>query len=184
MSKSLKRFLAYSASMLVLSVAYSGYVLLSHPPSSERETLLTEVGEGVGELALWVFVFIYVRTAIKLVMGKGPLARRLLPNYSAPASTSYLDHFVAYLDRSHIYVGVAAVILVLIHIAFMGLRADVLFFPIVLALVLWQGLFGMFLSWRRTPRDLRKLSYFVHAQLVTGVAIGIFAYFGHLVIDN
>jgi hypothetical protein len=50
--------------------------------------------------------------------------------------------------------------------------------------VLWQGLFGMFLAWRRTPRDLRKLSYFVHAQLVTGVAIGVFAYLGHLLIDD
>jgi O-antigen ligase len=184
MSKGLKTFLAYSAAVLLLSVAYYGYVLSSHPPSPERETFLSEVGEGVGEVALWVFVFIYVRTALKLVMGKGPLARRLLPDYSAPASTSYLGHLVVYLDRSHIYFGVAAVALVLVHIALMGLRTDVLFFPVVLALVLWQGLFGLFLSWRRTPRDLRKISYFVHAQLITGVAIGVFAYFGHLLIDN
>jgi hypothetical protein len=184
MSKGLKTFLAYSAAVLLLSVAYYGYVLSSHPPSPERETFLTEAGEGVGEVALWVFVFIYVRTAIKLIMGKGPLARRLLPDYSAPASASYLGYLVVYLDRTHIYFGAAAVALVLVHAAFMGLRTDILFFPIVLALVLWQGLFGMFLSWRRTPRDLRRWSYFVHAQLVTGVAIGVFAYFGHLLIDD
>ncbi len=155
-----------------------------HPPSSDRETFLTEVGEGIGDVALWVFALIYVRTAIKLVMGKDPLARRLLPSYSVPASTSYLGHLVTYLDRSHIYVGIAGIVLVLIHIASMGLRSDILFSPIVLALVLWQGLFGMVLSWRRTPRGLRKLSCFVHAQLATGVAIGIFAYFGNLLIDN
>jgi len=184
MSKGLKTFLIYSAAVLVLSVAYYGYVLSSHPLSAERETFLSEIGESVGEVALWVFVFIYVRTALKLVMGKGPLARRLLPDYAAPASTNYLGQLVVYLDRSHVYFGVAAVALVLMHIASMGLRTDILFFPVVLALVLWQGLFGLFLFWRRTPRDLRKISYFVHAQLVTGVAIGIFAYFGHLLIDD
>jgi hypothetical protein len=184
MSKGLKKLLVYVAAILALSVAYYGYVLWLHPPSPQQETFLSEIGEGIGEVALWVFGFIYLRTAIKLVMAKGPLAGRLLPNYSAPAGASYLDHLVVYLDRSHVYFGVAAVALVLVHIALMGLRIDILFFPIVLALVLWQGLFGMFLFWRGTPRSLRKWSYSVHAQLATGVAIGIFAYFGHLLIDD
>ncbi len=184
MSKGLKRFLAYIVAVLLLSVAYYVYVLVSHPQLSERETFLTEIGEGFGEIALWVFVFIYMRTAMKLVMGKGPLAHRLLPDYSAPASMSYLEQLVVYLDRSHVYFGSVAVALALIHIAFMGLRPDILFFPIVLALILWQVLFGIFLTWRRMPRDLRKWSYFVHAQLITGVAIGVFSYFGHLLIDD
>ncbi len=184
MSKGLKFFLAYCIAVLLLSAAYYGHVLWSHPPSAQRETFLTEAGDGVGEVALWVFAFIYVRTAIKLIMGKGPMARRLLPGYTAPDITSYLGRLVAYLDRTHIYFGTAAVALVLVHIALMGLRSEILLFPIVLALVVWQGLFGAFLSWRRTPRDLKKWSYFVHAQLVTGVAIGVLAYFGHLLIDD
>jgi len=184
MSKGLKLFLAYCMAVLLLSLAYYGYILWAHPPSPQRETFLTEAGEGVGEAALWVFVFIYIRTAIKLILGKGPIARRLLPDYTAPVITSHLGNLVVYLDRTHIYFGTAAVALVLVHVAFMGLRSDILFFPIVLALVLWQGLFGMFLSWGRTPRDLRKWSYFVHAQLVTGVAVGILAYFGHLLIED
>ncbi len=184
MSKGLKFFLAYSIAVLLLSAAYYGHVLWSHPPSPQRETFLTEAGEGAGEVALWVFVLIYVRTAIKLTMGKGPIARRILPNYTAPDIPGYFDRLIVYLDRTHIYFGAAAVGLVLIHIAFMGLRSEILFFPLVLALVLWQGLFGMFLSWRRAPRVLRSWSYFVHAQLVTGVAIGVLAYFGHLLIDD
>ena len=184
MSKGLKTFLIYSCAVLVLSVSYYAYLASSYPASAERETFLSEVGEGVGEFAMWIFVFIYVRTALKLVMGKGPLARRLLPNYTAPESTNVFRHLLVYLDRSHVYFGVAALALVLIHITLMGLHAEILFFPVVLALVLWQGLFGFFLSWRSTPRDLKKWSYFVHAQLVTGVAIGVFAYFGHLLIDN
>ena len=80
--------------------------------------------------------------------------------------------------------GVAAVALVLVHIALMGLHTEILFFPAVLALVVWQGLFGMFLSWRYSPRDLKKVAYFVHAQLITGIAIGVFAYFGHMLLDD
>ena len=48
MSKGLRAFLAYSIAVLLLSVAYYGYVSWSHPPSMERETLLSEIGEGVG----------------------------------------------------------------------------------------------------------------------------------------
>jgi hypothetical protein len=97
MSKGLKTFFAYSMAVLVLSVLYYAFLLSSYPAPAERETLLTEVGEGVGEVALWMFVFIYTRTILKFVMGKGPLARRLLPNYTAPVSTGYFRHVLVYL---------------------------------------------------------------------------------------
>ena len=184
MSRSLRSFLVFSVTTLIVSIAYYYYVLSVHPPSPERETFLSEVGEGVGEVALWLFCFIYARTLIKLVFGKGPMSRRLLPNYSPPAPGATLSRLIMYLDRSHVYVGIAAVAMALIHIALMGLHKEILFFPIVLALVVWQAVFGMFLSWRGAPRDLKKLSYAVHAQLMTGVAIGVFAYFGHMLIDD
>ena len=184
MSKGLKKLLGFSVLVLVVSCAYFAYVLAVHPPSPERETFLTEVGEGVGEFALWTFVIIYVRTLVKLLLGKGPLARRLLPNYTVPESPSYVQRLVLYLDRSHVYFGVAGVALVLLHISLIGLHAEILFFPAVLGLVLWQALFGMFLSWKFSPRELRKVSYVVHAQLITGVSIGLFAYFGHLLVGD
>lgn len=183
MSPALKRFVFYSLLILTVSIAYAAYVLLAQPLSSERETWLSEIGEGFGEVAMWVFLFIYLRTALKLLMGKGPLARRMLPQYQAPQSVNYLQSLIVYLDRSHIYVGMAALALGLIHIAFMGLHAEILFFPLVLALMLWQGLFGLLISLRGAPKNLKKWSYSVHAQLVTGVAMGVFAYFGHLLID-
>lgn len=65
----------------------------------------------------------------------------------------------------------------------MGLHAEIWFFPAVLVLVLWQMSFGLILSWRGTPQDLKRWSYMVHAQLITGVAIGVFAFFGHLLVD-
>jgi len=184
MSGGLKKLLGYTVVVLLVSVGYYVYVIAVHPPSIEQETFFSEIGEGIGETALWIFVFIYFRTALKLLIGKGSLARRLLPDYSLPEAATYVQRLLVYLDRTHVYFGIAAVALVLIHIAFMGLHVEILFFPAVLTLVLWQGLFGMFLSWRYSPRDLRKLSYYVHAQLVTGVGIGLFAYFGHLLVDD
>lgn len=184
MSAALKKFAIYVVVVLLLSVGYFAYVYTVHPPSPERETLLSEIGEGTGEIAMWAFVFIYFRTAIKLVLGKGPMARRLLPNYSAPASVGPLQRLVVYLDRTHIYVGTAALALALMHIAMMGLRPEIWFFPLVLALIIWQGVFGVMLSWRRAPRDVKRWSLSVHAQLITGVMIGVFAYLGHLLIDD
>ena len=94
MGKSLNRFLVYTAAVLILSAGYFSYMYLLHPPSHERETFLSEMGEGIGEVTQWVFVFIYLRTAIKLIMGKGPLSRRLLPDYSAPTSMNFLQRVV------------------------------------------------------------------------------------------
>ncbi len=184
MTKALKNFLIYSGIVLLLSVVYFIYAYSVHPPSPERETFLSEVGEGIGEVAMWVFIFIYARTVLKLIMGKGPIAKRLLPQYTAPAQLSHLQKILMYLDRSHIYFGIAGLALALLHIALMGLHPEILFFPLVLALIIWQGAFGMVLSWRRAPSKAKRWSYSVHAQLVTGVMIGIFAYFGHILIDN
>ena len=78
----------------------------------------------------------------------------------------------------------AVVALVLLHIGLMGLHAHIWLFPIVLALVLWQAGFGLFLNLKQAPRDLKRLSFQVHAQLITGIAIGIFAHFGHLLIGD
>lgn len=184
MSPALKKLVIYSSIVLTLSVVYYVYAITKLAPSPEQETFLSELGEGIGEIAMWVFVFIYCRTLLKLTLGKGPIARRLLPNYKAPKAGSYVQKIVVSLDRSHVYFGIAALALALIHIALMGLHVEIIFFPLVLALVMWQGLFGMFISWRGAPRDIKKWSYAVHAQLFTGVAIGVFAFFGHTLIDN
>jgi len=189
MNPAMKRFLVFCGVILVASIVYFLYALSVYPPSPERETFLSEVGEAVGELAMWAFVFIYFRTVLKLALGKGPISKRLLPDYKAPKMVGLIDKtilqkVIRYLDRTHIYVGIAALALAVLHILMMGLHPEILFFPLVLALVVWQGLFGIFISWRGAPSSMKKWSYYVHAQLITGVAIGIFAYFGHLLIDS
>lgn len=182
--KGIKGIFIYAAIVLAVSIAYFVYAYTVYPPTPERETFLSEVGEGFGEAGLWALSFIYARTLLKLVLGKGALARRILPDYSPPAAASVLHHLVGLLDRTHVYVGVATVAIILLHIALMGMPMQILFFPAVLALVVWQGLFGLFLVWRYSPKELKKFSYLVHAQFLTGIMIGIFALFGHLLIDS
>lgn len=184
MTTGIKRILIFTAIVLFASLVYFIYAYTMYPAIPERDTFLSEIGEGFGEVGLWALLFIYARTLLKLVMGKGPLARRLLPDYSPPPAVSLFQHLLGFLDRTHVYVGVATVAIILLHIAMMGIPMKIWFFPAVLALVIWQGLFGLFLTWRYSPKELKKFSYLVHAQFVTGIMIGIFAYFGHLLIDR
>ncbi len=182
--KSIKGVLIYTAIVLFVSIVYFLYAYAMYPPTPERETFLSEIGEGFGEVGLWALLFIYARTILKLVMGKGALAKRILPDYSLPATATILQQLLGLLDRTHIYVGIATVAIILLHIALMGLPMEIWFFPAVLALVVWQGLFGMFLTWRYSPKELKKFSHLVHAQFLTGITIGLFSYFGHLLIDD
>lgn len=186
MQKSIKQvrgILIYAAAVMILSIGYYAYAYTVYPPTPERETFLSEIGEGLGEIGLWALLFIYARTLLKMLMGEGSIAKRILPDYTPPATASYLQQLLAYLNRTHVYVGIATVAVILLHIALVGIPMHILFFPAVLFLVVWQGLFGLFLTWRYSPKELKKLSYLVHAQFATGIMLGVFAYFGHLLID-
>lgn len=183
MLKSFKGILIYTAIVMSISMAYFIYAFMVYPPIEESETFLSEVGEGLGEIGLFALLFIYGRTVLKLLMGEGKLSQRLLPDYSPPAAASILNRLLCFLNRTHVYVGIATVAVILLHIALMGVPMDILFFPLVLALVIWQALFGLFLTWRYTPAELKKFSYLVHAQFVTGIALGVFTFFGHMLID-
>ncbi len=182
--KSIRGTLIYTATVLTISLVYFVYVYTVYPPIPENETFLSEVGEVFGEAGLWGLMIIYARTLLKLVIGKGPIARRILPDYSPPISAPGMQQVLGWLDRTHIYVGIASIAVILIHIGLMGIPLQILFFPAVLALIIWQGLFGLFLSWRYSPKQLKKMAYLVHAQFLTGIMIGVFAFLGHLLIDD
>ncbi len=182
--KGVKSFLIYTAIVFAVSVAYFIYVYTLYSPVPERETYLSEIGGGFGEVGLWALLFIYGRSLLKILLGKGTLAKRLLPGYSPTVDSPLVYRVLGILNRTHAYVGIATIAVILLHIFMMGMPMKILFFPAVLVLLIWQGAFGMFLKWHYTPKELRKFSYLVHAQFITGVTIGIFSYFGHLLIDD
>ena len=182
--KGIKGVIIFSVIAFLLSLAYFIYAYNTFSPIPEQEDYLSEIGEEFGEVGMWALLFIYVRTLLKLLFGKGAMARRLLPDYSPDVSLSPIQPLLGFLDRTHVYVGITTLAIILLHIFMMGIPFDILFFPAVLALLIWQGLFGMFLAWKFSPKQLKKFSYLVHAQLVTGILIGLFAWFGHLLIDD
>ena len=184
LSTGLKKILIFTAVVVALSTGYYLYALFLYPPVEESETFLSEIGEAFGEVGLWILLFIYFRTLLKLLIGKGAISKRILPEYSPQVDPKLFNKLIYFLDRTHIYFGISAVAVIVLHISLMGIPMHILFFPAVLILVIWQGLFGMFISWRYSPKELKKFSYLVHAQLFTGIMIGVFAYFGHLLIDD
>jgi len=182
--KSIKGFLIYTGIVLFVSIKYYLYAYAVYSPTPERETFLSEIGEGFGSVGLWALLFIYARTVLKLAIGKNKFTDRILPDYSRTPGASILQKLLGFLNRTHVYVVVATFAIILLHIALVGMSTKILFFPAVLVLVLWQGFFGLFLTWKYSPVELKKFSYLVHAQFVTGVMIGIFALFGHMLIDD
>ena len=182
--KNLKSILIFTATVFLISLGYFLAIYPNRPEDPEHETFLREMGEVFGTLGLWALLIIYGRTLVKLVFGQGGLAQRLVPEEYDVSALPPVKALLNVLNRTHIYVGVAAIAVILLHIAMVGLHADILFFPAVLALVLWQGVFGFFLTWRFSPQELKKASYVVHAQFLTGIMIGIFSVFGHLLLDD
>lgn len=180
-----KSILIYTGSVFLLSFGYFLWLLYQNQlERHEHETFLSEIGEFFGTLGVWTLVIIYGRTLLKLTIGKGGIAQRLVPDEYDLSATRPFNILLNFLNRTHIFVGIAAIAVILLHIAMLGLHAEILFFPAVLALVVWQGVFGFFLTWRFSPQDLKEASYFVHAQFLTGIMIGIFSLFGHLLVDN
>lgn len=182
--KKFKHLLIFTAIMFLTSLGYFLAIYPNRPEKPEHETFLREMGEVFGTLGIWTLVIIYGRTLVKLAFGQGGLAQRLVPDEYDVSTIPPFKTLLNFLNSTHVYVGIAAIAVILLHIAMVGLHADILFFPAVLALVLWQGVFGFFLTWRFSPQELKKASYVVHAQFVTGIMIGIFSLFGHLLLDD
>lgn len=183
MNRKLRNLLWYSAAIFMLSSCYWVYSVWQVPASEKPETFLSEVGEAFGTLSLWAIVFIYARTALKLLIGKGKLSERLIPEIAHDATHSIWRSALRFLNKTHVHIGIATLALFVLHIAFTGFELSNLFFVAVLVLIVWQGLFGFFLRWKYSSADLKKYSYLVHAQFASGITIGIFGWFGHLLID-
>jgi hypothetical protein len=182
--RNFKSVLLFTATVFLLSLGYFLSIYQNQSEEHERETFLSEIGEFFGTLGIWALVIIYGRTLLKLTIGKGGIAQRLVPDEYDVSAIPPFKTLLNFLNRTHIFVGIAAIAVILLHIVMVGLHPEILFFPAVLGLVVWQGVFGFFLTWRYSPEELKKVSYFVHAQFLTGIMIGIFSLFGHLLVDD
>ncbi|MDX1352950.1 MAG: hypothetical protein R3254_08055, partial [Thiomicrorhabdus sp.] len=69
-SKELKKVLLFTVIVSITSISYFIYAFFIYPPVEESETFFSEIGEGFGEIGLWLLLFIYARTVIKLILGR------------------------------------------------------------------------------------------------------------------
>ena len=158
------------------------YLYLGHQPIPEAHGLKSEIAEVFGTVGLWALVVIYGRSLIKIILNDGNLMQRFIPNEYHDLSQSASRKFLTMLNRTHKYVGAVAIVVFACHAFLIGTLRWNLFLEMVLILLAWQGIFGIFLVMRIPVTSMKRYSYFVHAQLFTGVMIGVFAFFGHLLI--
>ncbi|NTV13470.1 MAG: hypothetical protein HGA96_06010 [Desulfobulbaceae bacterium] len=168
--------------VLGISALLYFYLSLGRQPAAEVEDFRSEVAEGFGVVGLWALLLIYGRSLLKILLSEGPLLQRFIPEEHYDLSLSASRRLLAFLNRSHKYVGAAAVVVFVGHALLMPQSRWNPFLIMVLGLLAWQGIFGLFLVVRFPLGSLKRYGYLVHAQLFTGVMLAIFAAFGHLLV--
>jgi len=143
------------------------------------------LGEVLGPAGLFLLVFIYARTAFKLLVRKGPFWERLAPfNVDYGKIKTASGKILFYLNKSHPYFGAAAIAVVYSHCYLISRFYNLLPLRIVLALLAWQGAWGLVLKTRTAPAFLKKRGHLFHSQWITGLLILIFAGLGHYLLMN
>ena len=153
------------------------------PPSRVAHSALTNLAQFLGGTGFYALALIYGRSLLKIALGNGPLLQRFIPDETYDRSISIAKKILFYLNRTHKYVGAAAIGILFAHALMMGPQRWNPFLIMVLILLAWQAIFGLFLTLKFTPARLKRYGYLVHAQLFSGVMIAIFAGFGHLLVQ-
>jgi len=181
-----KKILIFS---LILSAFCIVYLIIApqqipHSHHSWRH----EFGGALGSGVLWLFAFIYGRTLLKLLLRQGPVMERLLPEGTwKDAALPWARKALRFLNQTHPFLGAAVVILIMGHAWLEGPNQVNLLMKVIIILALWQFAFGLFLLNRYQVifvKKMKKYGYMAHSQLYTGVAIGICAIFGHLLVGK
>lgn len=160
------------------------YLYLGRQPVPEAEGFRQELAEWFGGAGGSALAVIYVRSILKLVLNEGSIMQRFIPGDYHERASSTARQILNFLNRTHRYVGAAAVGILFSHALLMGTARWNPFLYILLGLIAWQGLFGLFLVIRFPVVSLKRYSYLVHAQLFSGVLIGLCAAFGHLLASD
>lgn len=180
-----KKLVLFAFCIFLISLIYFLATFTSSPGHlEEHENWLNDMGEGFGVVSLWALLIIYGRTALNLVLKKGNILQRFIPDELFDPTMSIGKKILYFLNRSHAFVGVCAIATIFLHSFMMKVAHPNIFFTLILVLLLWQAAFGFFITFRHPVKLLRKYSYLVHAQLFSGIMISIFALFGHLLVSN
>lgn len=176
------KLIPFAIGVTILSFLLFIYLYPGREPIAETHSFRSELGEGFGTIGLYALAIIYGRSLLKIALNEGALLQRFIPEYFHGLSVSTSRKALNILNRTHKYVGATGLALLSGHAILMETARWNFFLEMVLFLLLWQGTFGLFLVARFPPASLKHYGYLVHAQLFSGVMIGIFAAFGHLLV--
>jgi hypothetical protein len=175
------RVIVFAAVVLILAVASALY--LNDPFSatlSGSQRTLRGLGRGIGQTGLTLLILVYARTAFKLLVRKESFWKRLEPFNVDPTKLKTVSQKILYtLNISHPYLGVSAIALIYLHCYFISRFYNLLPLRLVLALLAWQGIWGLVLKARMTPAKVKGRIHLFHSQLFTGAAILLAAALGH-----
>jgi hypothetical protein len=144
-----------------------------------------DVGEGLGVAGLSALIVVYARTAFKLLVRTDSFWKRLEPfDIDSAKIKTVSGKVLFYLNRSHPYFGLSAIALIYLHRHFISPAYTPLPLLLVLALLAWQGVWGLVLKTRIAPAFLKKKGYLFHSQLITGALILLLASLGHFLLDE
>jgi hypothetical protein len=178
--------IVFTGMVLLCAAAYMLYVYLQGQGyAAGNDRFLEDFGEWLGPAGLSVLVLVYARTAFKLLVRKDSFWKRLEPfNIDYARIKTVSGKILFYLNKSHPYFGVSAIALVYLHCYFISRFYNLLPLRLVLALLAWQGVWGLVLKTRIAPAFLKKRGHLFHSQLITGALILLFAVLGHFMLER
>lgn len=172
----------FSIVLIGLSSLLFLYLYIGKQPGVEVHGFRKEVAELLGTMGLWALGIIYGRSLLKLVINDGTFFQRIIPEEHYDRSLSASRKLLSFLNRTHKHVGATAIVLIAGHAVLMTTAKWNPFLTAVLFLLAWQGVFGLFLVIRVPITPLKRYGRLAHTQFFTGVMIGVFASFGHLLV--
>jgi hypothetical protein len=178
--------IVFAGTVLLCAAAYILYVYLQgHASALGDDRFIRHFGRQLGPVGIYFLIFVYARTAFKLLVRKDSFWKRLEPfNIDYARIKTASGKILYYLNKSHPYFGIAAIVLVYFHCYFISQFYNSLPLRLVLALLAWQGVWGLVLKTSIAPAFLKKRGHLFHSQLITGALILTLAGLGHYLLGN
>lgn len=173
------RLIIFTIFVTIVSVVYILYLHSKGGASYIVSVGLNEFGKSLGSFGFFTMWFVYSRSVMKLIVQKGSIVQRLNPVGERPAFASDLWDVLNILNKAHPYLGLSSIALIYLHGYLVLPFLNNLPLLLVLALLAWQGFFGILLKLKFTPAFLKSRSYLIHTQFYTAAMILILAVLGH-----
>lgn len=175
----------FAVIMMALAGGYTLFIRYKGGPSYvESESGYADAGSGIASVAIIALVSIYGRSVLKLLVNEGSFWDRLGEIVDPGPARTWSKKLLKVLTATHPYAGVVAVGGIYLHCLFTGKALDNLLLTLLLIVMGFQGITGLILKFKYTPRSMKRLGFLLHLQFYIGIAIVVLAIFGHAMVGD